>query len=279
MKIFKILFFLIFLSSSFSVAKAQHPWDPYESDTVYFEASGLHSADGCTLYVPREFPADIAIDVKLKTDNLVASVIIPLIDLCYDSLSMPTYLEPLKNDPDSVELNCFTGTAVENWNIISLNLYGVGPTPTPPNFLIGAICFEYGCYIQGDSTMKPNKVAHLIFTVNNEGCLCLDTISVFQPGGAMPQLLGPIDTYVPVFKFQCFEIRKTGPKRGDVNADGIISLGDPIYLAKYYLKGGPAPYYPGTGDVDCSGLTNLEDVIYLANYLLKGGPPSCLMEE
>ena len=127
--------------------------------------------------------------------------------------------------------------------------------------------------------MKPNKVAHLIFTVNNEGCLCLDTISVFQPGGAMPQLLGPIDTYVPVFKFQCFEIRKTGPKRGDVNADGIISLGDPIYLAKYYLKGGPAPYYPGTGDVNCSGLTNLEDVIYLANYILKGGPPPCPMEE
>jgi hypothetical protein len=188
-------------------------------------------------------------------------------------------LDPLKHDPDSVEPNCFTGTAIEDWSITDLNLYGIDPTPTPPNFLIGAVCFTC-CLYGDDGAFVPYKLAHLVFTVQNEGYLCLDTISVFQPGGATPGLSpSAAITYIPIFKLKSFQIKKGLPQRGDVNADGIISLADPIYLANYYLKGGPPPYYPGTGDVDCSGLTNLEDVIYLANYLLKGGPPPCPMEE
>ncbi|KPK99021.1 MAG: hypothetical protein AMJ90_09745, partial [candidate division Zixibacteria bacterium SM23_73_2] len=61
--------------------------------------------------------------------------------------------------------------------------------------------------------------------------------------------------------------------------DGQINLGDAIYLANYYLKGGPPPPWPESGDVDCNGKIELEDVMYIARYYLRGGPPPCLMEE
>ncbi|KPL03998.1 MAG: hypothetical protein AMJ90_02510 [candidate division Zixibacteria bacterium SM23_73_2] len=59
---------------------------------------------------------------------------------------------------------------------------------------------------------------------------------------------------------------------GDVNFSGEVNLGDVIYLANYFLKGGPEPYPMEAGDVDGDGFITLGDVIYLANYLLKGGP-------
>lgn len=62
---------------------------------------------------------------------------------------------------------------------------------------------------------------------------------------------------------------------GDVNADGTYNLSDVIWLAKYYLKGGPPPIPTLAGDVNWNGQINLSDVIYLATYLLKGGPEPC----
>ncbi|KPK99567.1 MAG: hypothetical protein AMJ90_09305, partial [candidate division Zixibacteria bacterium SM23_73_2] len=62
--------------------------------------------------------------------------------------------------------------------------------------------------------------------------------------------------------------------RGDVNQDTLINLSDVIYIANYYLKGGPEPQpLVEMGDVNCDGQVDLSDVIYLANYYLKGGNP------
>ncbi len=60
---------------------------------------------------------------------------------------------------------------------------------------------------------------------------------------------------------------------GDPNCDGIVDLGDVLYLANYKLKGGDAPDPMDSGDVNCDGAIDLSDVVYLANYKLKGGPP------
>jgi len=62
---------------------------------------------------------------------------------------------------------------------------------------------------------------------------------------------------------------------GDVNCDGKVDLADPIFVANYLLKGGPAPDPLESADVDCDTNINIGDVIYLANYLLKSGPPPC----
>lgn len=64
--------------------------------------------------------------------------------------------------------------------------------------------------------------------------------------------------------------------RGDANGDGIIDLGDLVYLIGYLYKGGPPPDPLWTGDCNCDGIVNLGDVVYLISYLYKGGPPpSC----
>jgi len=64
--------------------------------------------------------------------------------------------------------------------------------------------------------------------------------------------------------------------RGDVNADGIINVGDVVYLVNYLYKSGVEPCPVEAGDVTSDGIVNVGDVVYLVNYLYKGGdPPAC----
>jgi M6 family metalloprotease-like protein len=60
---------------------------------------------------------------------------------------------------------------------------------------------------------------------------------------------------------------------GDANGDGVINLGDVVYLISYLYRGGPAPNPLQAGDVTCDGPVNLGDVVYLITYLYRGGPP------
>ena len=64
--------------------------------------------------------------------------------------------------------------------------------------------------------------------------------------------------------------------RGDANSDGLINLGDVVYLLNYLFKSGPEPAIYAAGDANCDQTIELGDVIYLLNYLFKGGlPPTC----
>jgi hypothetical protein len=65
------------------------------------------------------------------------------------------------------------------------------------------------------------------------------------------------------------------PARGDVNGDGLIDIGDVVYLVGYLYRGGPAPNPVEVGDVNCDGVVDIGDVVYLVSYLYKGGPPPC----
>ncbi len=60
---------------------------------------------------------------------------------------------------------------------------------------------------------------------------------------------------------------------GDVNNDGIINVGDVVYMVTYLYRGGPAPI-PMTcvGDVNNDDIVNVGDVVYLVTYLYRGGP-------
>jgi len=63
---------------------------------------------------------------------------------------------------------------------------------------------------------------------------------------------------------------------GDVNGDGVLDLGDVLYLISYLYKGGLAPDPLEVGDCNCDGVVDLGDVLLLISYLYKGGPaPSC----
>ena len=63
---------------------------------------------------------------------------------------------------------------------------------------------------------------------------------------------------------------------GDVNKDGIVELGDLVYLITYLYKSGPAPVpVLHAGDANCDEVVDLGDIVYLITYLYKSGPAPC----
>jgi len=59
---------------------------------------------------------------------------------------------------------------------------------------------------------------------------------------------------------------------GDVNGDGVIELGDVVYLINYLYRDGDPPNPPEAGDCNCDEIVELGDVVYLINYLYRDGP-------
>jgi len=68
-------------------------------------------------------------------------------------------------------------------------------------------------------------------------------------------------------------------KCGDVNNDGVVAVGDVVYLLNYLFKGGLAPVpFNCVGDVNNDNIVAVGDVVVLLNYLFKGGAvpdPNC----
>ena len=66
---------------------------------------------------------------------------------------------------------------------------------------------------------------------------------------------------------------------GDANEDGMINVGDVVYLVTYLYEGGTARQPADcVGDVNCDEVVNVGDVVYLVTYLYRGGPgpdPGC----
>jgi hypothetical protein len=63
---------------------------------------------------------------------------------------------------------------------------------------------------------------------------------------------------------------------GDINRDGLIDIGDVVFLITYLYTSGPAPEPLELGDVNCDDGVDIGDVVFLINYLFNNGPPpSC----
>jgi hypothetical protein len=64
---------------------------------------------------------------------------------------------------------------------------------------------------------------------------------------------------------------------GDANKDGVVDVGDVVYLINYLYRSGPLPMpILHAGDANCDQVVDVGDVVYVINYLFKGGPaPSC----
>lgn len=61
--------------------------------------------------------------------------------------------------------------------------------------------------------------------------------------------------------------------RGDANVDGIVDVGDVVFLVSYLYRNGPAPDPLWVGDANCDDIINVGDIVYLVSYLYRGGPP------
>lgn len=59
---------------------------------------------------------------------------------------------------------------------------------------------------------------------------------------------------------------------GDANADGILSLTDPITVLNYLFQGGQQPACARAADTNGDGVLNIGDAIGVLNYLFQGGP-------
>jgi hypothetical protein len=127
------------------------------------------------------------------------------------------------------------------------------PTIVDPDDVVHSITYleyPYWCSVQNDSVVgtAPDTVVLEELKVMAEDYCKADTLS--------------------------FVIRTS--VRGDANGDGIIDVGDVVYLITYLYRGGPEPNPPAVGDVNCDGTVDLGDVVYLISYLYKGGPlPGC----
>ena len=94
----------------------------------------------------------------------------------------------------------------------------------------------------------------------------VDTLEIRWPSGQIDTLTSiPADTVLTVYE--------GGFTLGDVNGDGIIELGDVVYLINYLYRNGDPPNPMEAGDCNCDGIIELGDIVYLINYLYRGGPP------
>jgi len=122
--------------------------------------------------------------------------------------------------------------------------------PDDTTHLITYLEYPHWCLVQNDSVVgtAPDTVFLEALTVIAQDYCKADTLSF------------TVRTYL------C----------GDANADGIIDIGDVVYLINYLYKDGLAPDPLEAGNVNCDGVIDLGDVVYLINYLYKNGlPPGC----
>ncbi|UCB52152.1 MAG: dockerin type I repeat-containing protein [Candidatus Zixiibacteriota bacterium] len=71
-------------------------------------------------------------------------------------------------------------------------------------------------------------------------------------------------------------VSATRVSRGDINADGMINVGDVVSLVNYLYRDGDEPCPVEAGDVTCDEKVNVGDIVVLVNYLFRDGdPPPC----
>ncbi len=61
--------------------------------------------------------------------------------------------------------------------------------------------------------------------------------------------------------------------RGDINGDGLINIGDPVFLLAHLFTTGPAPPCQSAADVNDDGNMDLGDAVAVLSYLFAAGAP------
>jgi hypothetical protein len=62
---------------------------------------------------------------------------------------------------------------------------------------------------------------------------------------------------------------------GDANGDGLVNIGDAVFIITYVFRGGPAPDPLEAADVNLDGNVNIGDAVYLVAYIFRSGPIPC----
>ncbi|MEZ5358876.1 MAG: FG-GAP-like repeat-containing protein [Candidatus Zixiibacteriota bacterium] len=62
---------------------------------------------------------------------------------------------------------------------------------------------------------------------------------------------------------------------GDANGDGMLNIGDAIFMLYFIFQGGPTPVPIQSADANADNNVNVGDVVWHVNYIFKGGPAPC----
>ncbi len=119
---------------------------------------------------------------------------------------------------------------------------------------------------------QPNDtiIARLPFTAENVGTATI-TMGDFPTGPGSMYVTALGEAVVPVVTGG--QITVLLRPCGDANGDGLVNVGDAVYLINYVFREGPAPEPVCIADVDGDGETNVGDAVYLIVYIFKGGTP------
>jgi hypothetical protein len=170
----------------------QHPEDPGFADTLYFEAGGLSSENGDTLFIASDTSGgEVLIYIKIWNDNPIAALGVPLIDSCGIC-----FLDSSENNDGSIPA-CFLGSRVEEFGSLTLNL-----ELNPPKVMYGAVAFG-SPLLAGDGLF-----AKMVYTVPpNVTPTCIRLYSsFFPPGNHLSFVRTDAVGYVPVLKEKCFQV-------------------------------------------------------------------------
>lgn len=194
-----------------------------------------------------------------------------LLNLQYNSAAFfkPGYRESLNCEPGGdpfwgIGSDC-AGLVSRAWNLSYMcqteSLMSHYVSDSLPNY-------DYKYLVRGDILVRPGVHVALFYD-----WFAADTMQVIEetPPRAIKRnwIFNKYKDYKPYrYKY----VAGVEDKAGDANSDGIVSVGDVIWLVNYLFKYGPAPVPCWKGDVNADCRVTVSDVVYLVNYLFKNGP-------
>ncbi len=89
--------------------------------------------------------------------------------------------------------------------------------------------------------------------------------------GGQPSAIGISES--DIYMLKAGYLYSSSARRGDVTSDGVIDLGDVVYLISYLYRAGPEPCPMEADDLTLDGVVDVGDVVYLISYLFRDGPP------
>jgi len=88
--------------------------------------------------------------------------------------------------------------------------------------------------------------------------------SAHDGGGLVPNTLWPSGGECWKVTYRC----------GDANTDGVLNVGDAVFIINHIFKDGPAPDPICAGYANSDGALNVGDAVYVITYIFNSGPPT-----
>lgn len=227
-----------FLKGEFHLVSQQDPNDPGTPDSVSFYPQYAY-------YPLPSGPGIFYAHIRVLNDSSLGAMILPLIwsgPVDYDSV---TFRESVFPDLEYRTVNPDLGA-----NKVLIGAIPVSEPPIPPTQgLFATLCFTL---------------------TSNTGLVGVDT-SFFPPVNYFRFTTTEPEGYTPQFAAGDFPVLEYWP--GDVNFDGVVDIGDIVFLINYVFIYGPSPPHLISADVNGPDrVIDIEDIVYLITYLYKKGP-------